>query len=232
MAEGRQQTLDNITILAEMSPEDRATLAKNCAWREVKRREQIIDRDQDSGDVYFVVAGGVRVVNFSMAGREVSYADVPEGGVFGETAAIDGKPRSASIVALKATTVASLSRASFRRMVQEFPDFSFAIMQHLVALLRGSTDRILDLSTLGAYNRVYAELLRLARDTLDDEYQARVQPVPVHSALASRCGTTRETVARSISDLIKKGVAEKDGNALVFPDLMVLEELVEGDDEV
>ena len=54
---------------------------------------------------------------------------------------------------------------------------------------------------------------------------------PVHSNLAAACGTTRETVARAISDLIKKGVAEKQGSGLNIKDLWGLKDIVEGGDE-
>lgn len=231
MAKTEAETLDNIALLADIPSEDRRDLEKRCAWRHYGAKEQIIDRDSDSGDVYFVVAGEVRIVNYSYSGREVSYDDVGAGGFFGELAAIDGKPRSATVVTLKKTIVASLSPEALREAILDFPMLALAIMQRLVAVIRGSTDRIMDLSTLGAYSRVYAELLRLARQNVDDEYGATIAKLPTHSALASRCGTTRETVARSISDLTKREVCAKRGQGLYFSDLEALEEIVEGGDE-
>ena len=112
------------------------------------------------------------------------------------------------------------------------PKFGWAIMERLVALMRGSNDRIMDLSTLSAYNRVYSQLLRLARPVMDEEeFSATIEKLPTHSNLASRAGTTRETVARAISDLVRRGVAEKRPHGLHFPDLMELEEIVESEGE-
>lgn len=228
MSESGAETLENIGLLEGFSPEERRDLEKRCAWRHYGANEQIIDRDSDSGDVYFVVAGDVRIVNYSYSGREVSYDDIPAGGFFGELAAIDGKPRSATVVTLKKTIVASLSPEALREAILDHPRLALAIMKRLVAVIRGSTDRIMDLSTLGAYSRVYAELLRLARQDVDEEYGATIAKLPTHSALASRCGTTRETVARAISDLTKREVCEKRGQGLYFPDLEALEDIVEG----
>ena len=67
--------------------------------------------------------------------------------------------------------------------------------------------------------------------TADEADSAVIEPLPVHSDLAARCGTTRETVARAISDLIKKGVAEKQGNGLRIADLWALKDIVEGGGE-
>lgn len=74
-------------------------------------------------------------------------------------------------------------------------------MRELARLLRQSTDRIMDLSTLGANNRVHAELLRLARSDAGDGRRATISPIPSHSEIASRVSTTRETVARALGDL-------------------------------
>ena len=75
----------------------------------VAAHEQIIDSDSDSRDVLFVAGGKVRIVNYSASGREVSLDDVGAGGFFGELAAIDGASRSATVVALEDTIVASLA---------------------------------------------------------------------------------------------------------------------------
>jgi CRP-like cAMP-binding protein len=226
------RSLDRIPVLGALPDAVRRELEKRCAWKEYKPDEQIIDRESESRDVYFVVGGIVRIVNYSYSGREVSYDDIRAGGMFGEISAIDGKPRSASVVALRRTLVAALSPEIFKKMMREHPDFAVAVIERLAAIIRISNDRIMDLSTLGAYTRVYAEILRLARTLAkEDADSAAIDPLPVHSDLAARCGTTRETVARAISDLIKKGIAEKQGSGINIKDLWGLKDIVEGGDE-
>jgi CRP-like cAMP-binding protein len=226
------RTLDRIPILNALPEPVRRDLEKRCNWREYKTQEQIIGRDSDSRDVYFIVSGAVRVLNFSYSGREVSYDDSGRGGMFGELAAIDGKPRSATVVALRKTLVASLAPDAFKKLIQENPGFALAVIERLTAVIRGATDRIMDLSTLGAYSRVYAEILRLARKAAKgDAENALIEVLPTHSDLGARCGTTRETVARAVSELMKKGVAEKRENGLFVPDLYALQDIVEGGEE-
>jgi CRP-like cAMP-binding protein len=227
-----QRTLDKVPILAGLPEAARRDLEKRCTWREFKAREQIIDKDSDSRDVFFIVHGAVRVLNFSYSGREVSYDDIRAGGMFGELAGIDGKPRSATVIALRRTLVASFSPELFRSVMKAHPDFAISVIERLAAIIRSANDRIMDLSTLGAFSRVYAELLRLARraNKVDGD-GARLDPIPVHSDLAARCGTTRETVARAFGELAKKGVAQKVGNALVISSMDALEDIVEGGEE-
>ena len=227
-----QRSLDRIPVLSALPETVRREIEKRCAWKEYKTDEQIIDRESESRDVFFVVGGVVRIVNYSYSGREVSYDEIRAGGMFGELSAIDGKARSASVVALKRTLVAALAPEMFKKLMREHPLLAAAVIERLAVIIRASNERIMDLSTLGAYTRVYAELLRRARALAkDDAESALIDPLPVHSDLAAGCGTTRETVARAVSDLIKKGVAEKQGAGLNIKDLWGLKDIVEGGGE-
>ena len=101
------------------------------------------------------------------------------------------------------------------------------VLRELAQFVRVSTDRIMELSTLGAHNRVHSEILREARATADgDGNSARISPIPVHADIASRVSTTRETVARVLSDLAKQGLVKREKNALVVTDLKQLEQIV------
>ena len=101
------------------------------------------------------------------------------------------------------------------------------VMRTLAHVVRTSTERIMDLSTLGANNRVHAELLRHAQANMNDENQALLSPIPVHGDLASRVSTTRETVARVMNDLARQGIVERTKDALVVRDVRRLRDMVE-----
>ena len=169
----------------------------------------------------------MRVVNYSLSGREISFDDIDEGGYFGELAALDGAPRSANIVALVPTTVAIMSPTMFHELLMNYPVVALQLVQRLVSVIRTSNSRIMDLSTIGANNRVHAELLRLARPGMRTDNTARIEPMPIHGDIASRVSTARETVARVLGDLAREGVVERSGNTLVIQDMARLEELVE-----
>ncbi len=227
MSEEGQRTLKGIAILAGLPAAAIDKIETGCRWHEFAANQQIIDRASDSRDVYFVVRGRVRVVNFSYSGREVSYDEIEAGSLFGELAALDGAPRSANVVALSDTTVAVVPPAAFLDILKEQPDFAFAIMRRLVGIIRGSTDRIMGLSTLAAPERVRAELLRMARLHAQEEDTATIRPFPVHGEIASRAGTSRETVARTLGELTRNGIIERREDGLLIPNLERLEDLVE-----
>jgi|JI10StandDraft_1071094.scaffolds.fasta_scaffold541375_2 CRP/FNR family cyclic AMP-dependent transcriptional regulator len=221
------QSLDGIDLLVSLSADDRAAVARRCHWRRFPAHEQIIDRDSDSRDVLFVTSGRARIVNYSANGREVSFDDVPAGGFFGELAAIDGAARSATVVALEDTIIASLVPSAFLALMKEHPEVALAIMRRLAGIIRHSNGRIMDLSTIGAQSRVCGELLRLARAEEPDEGDWRICPIPRHSDVASRASTTRETVARVLGDLVRHGVVKREADGLHIAEPERLAALVE-----
>ena len=220
-------TLDGIQLLQDLSPDARSALSARCAWRTYRQAQEIISKENDARDVFFVASGSVRVVNWSYSGREVSFEDLPAGSTFGELAAIDGAPRSASVVALEATEVASIDPDTFMSAVLDNPDTARRLMQRLTTIIRRSTDRIFDLSVLGANIRIYADLLRLAEDNVSDDNSARISPIPIHSDIAARVSTTRETVARVLGDLSRREIVVREKDCLVVTDVDQLAEMIE-----
>ncbi|MBF0129169.1 MAG: Crp/Fnr family transcriptional regulator [Alphaproteobacteria bacterium] len=228
MAAGDVRGLEHVPFFSTLSPSQREDVVKSCRWKRYAPQEQIIDRQSNSRDIYFVVEGQVRIIIYSLGGREVTLADLCAGEYFGELSAIDGEPRSASVVALEATTLAIMSPEQFVRLVSQHPDLALDVMRRLTSIVRHATKRIMELSTLGANNRVHADLLRRARAAQPDENGRPVlSPIPVHSDIASRVSTTRETVARVLNDLARGEIVRRERDALVFLDIERLEDMVE-----
>lgn len=227
MSDHEASSLDGIRILEGLVPDTIQALVKACVWRRYADHEQIIDRQSESTDVFFVIDGHVRVVNYSLSGKEITLEDLGPGSHFGELSALDGQPRSASVMALQSSLIAALPQERFTSLLQENAIISFRVLRALAAIVRNSTDRIMDLSTLAANNRVQADLLRQARSSMVGDNQAEISPIPVHGDIASRVSTTRETVARVLSDLARQNIVERRKNVLLIKDLTQLREMVE-----
>ena len=211
-----------------LTPLDRAAIARiegQCTWKVAHAGEPILSRDSDSRDVFFVVKGRCRIVNFSPSGREVAYAIAGAGEFFGEMAAIDGLPRSATVVALEDCVLGCLSLPSFREMVELYPKVGFVLMEKLVRIVRTSDDRIMDLATLSAYQRVYSELLKLIKPDPVRHGSWLIYPLPTQAQIAAQASTTRETVARVLSHLAGDGVAERKSKTLYIRQIDRLRQL-------
>ena len=227
MSNNMLNDFSGMALFADLNEVERKAVAQRCSWRNYSADEQIIDRQSDATDVLFIVEGRVRVVNYSLSGREITFDDLGAGSYFGELAAIDSQPRSAGVMALTNCTIASMQQEQFLSLLEENPSVALRLMRHLTSMVRASTLRIMDLSTLAANNRVQADLLRQARVQVDDKGRAIISPIPIHADIASRVSTTRETVARVLNDLARKGVVIREKDALVISDLDSFQEMVE-----
>lgn len=213
-------------FMSRLSDADVAALAKRWHKHDYAHDELIIAHGDTDRDVYFLLEGRARVTLFSEDGKEITYRDIEADEIFGELAGIDGKARSASVVAIAASRVARLPEAAFRDMVSNHPGFAWALLEHLSAQLRRMTERVYEFSTLVVRKRLIAELLHLAEDVGSVDGQVAISPAPTHSELASKISTHREAVSRAMSELAKKGLVEKCGGKLVLHDLRTLKGLV------
>ncbi|NQU59286.1 MAG: Crp/Fnr family transcriptional regulator [Rhodospirillales bacterium] len=227
VVEANEQTLRGIELFAALNKQELAVIEQNCRWRIFASHQQIIDRESPARDVFFVVRGKVRIVNYSFSGRGITLDELHEGSYFGELSAIDSQPRSARVVSLSESLIASMPQKFFLETLETHPKLALLVMAHLSQLLRGANQRIMDLSTLGANNRVHADLVRQVGELGIETGSAILDPVPVHNDIASRVSTTRETVARVMNDLARRGIVEKKGNALHIKDVKRLRDMVE-----
>ncbi|MCW5698637.1 MAG: Crp/Fnr family transcriptional regulator [Rhodospirillales bacterium] len=209
---------------------DRDTLGdleRRCHYRRFAPQEQILDHGECTTDVFFLIGGRIRIVNFSVSGREIAFDELAPGSVFGELSAIDGGPRSAGVVAITDTHLAIMPGPLFVDTILKYPSAALAVMQRLTAIIRTADERIMDLSTMAAQSRVQAELLRQAKRHMVDVTTSRIQPIPLHGDIASRISTTRESVARVMNDLARKGIVKRTKDALIVHDVERLEKMVE-----
>ena len=162
MRDATGHSLRGIRLLESLSEAELGALEQRCRWRRAGAGQQIIDRSSDDRDVFFVVQGSVRAVDFSPSGREVVYAVIGAGGHFGELSAIDGLGRSASVIAIEPCLLAALTPIQFESLVVGQPQVALELLRGLVAIIRSTDERLSELSTLSAMARVCRELLRLA----------------------------------------------------------------------
>lgn len=220
-------SLSAVEAFAALPVAAREQIAKLCHGRQYGRDEYIIRQRDNGHGVYFVLCGRVKVTFFGAQGRQVSFRDMGPGEMLGELSVLDGERRSAEVIALEPTVVASLSDACFISILDEYPSVSNYVLRRLAKLVRLLTDRVVELSTLGVINRIHAELLRLARATDAGANCVTIERMPTHVEFAARVSTHREAVSYEFSALQKSGVIKKEkGRRLTILDVQRLQKMV------
>lgn len=221
------RSLRGIKLFDSLPDADLKALEAQCRFRSYTKGETLLDKGSLTREVFFVLKGAAAAVTFSPAGREVTLGIIRAGDQFGELAAIDQEPRSATVTAMEATDVAIMPAEVFRDLLMTRAAVAFGVLQRLAAIIRNTGIRIMELATLQAAQRVYSELLRMAKPDVAVPGLWVVRPLPPMHEIASLTGTTRETVNRSISQLYPTGILKRKGRNLFLMERDKLVDIVQ-----
>ena len=166
----------------------------------------------DAGNgCYRVEEGLVKVTMMSRAGVERILAILGPGAIVGELAIIDGRPRSASVVAVRETKLKFLSRAAFDEFAKEHPEVYKNLVKVLATRLRLTDETVAAGSFLSLKGRVARTLLELA-----EEFGRNVgsDRVVIHqkigqSDLAAMTGIARENLSRILQEWTRKALIKR-----------------------
>lgn len=188
--------------------------------------QMILDYGVRSTEVYVILEGHVQAELYSPNGREVILGTLGPGAIFGEVAAIDEAPRSATVVATSDCRLARIEGAAFREAVLGDPAAAEWLARQLMGRIRGLTERIFEMNTLAVRDRLHCELLRLCLSAGIHDNRAVIEDAPTHGQLAARIGTHREGVTRELQHLVREGIVQQDRRRLTVNDVRALAEIV------
>jgi CRP/FNR family cyclic AMP-dependent transcriptional regulator len=180
----------------------------------VRSSQIIITEGSEADDVYLVRTGKVRISLFSFQGREMILRETRPGELFGELAAIDRRPRSASATATEDSLLAHLRGDQFIDFLANVPKAGLWMAQRLAARVRDLTDKASDLVAIPVAGRIQGELLRLAQESGSAGFQTLIKPMPTHADIAARIGTHREAVTRELNLLAKENIIQQSGRTV------------------
>ncbi len=191
-------------------------------WRRFEPDEVLVDFDEMSTDIYFLLSGEVRILIRTQSGKEVILGEMRGGQLFGELAALDGVKRSANVSALTRGEVCIMPAGVFRELVFSSQPVADRLLRLLAARVRELNSRLMEQAVLDLRHRLYSELLRLSVPRAGDDKERVITPPPYHHVLAARIGCRREQITREFTAMTQEGLAERTRGALVIkrPDVL------------
>ncbi len=209
------QDLSEIPLFSSLTPDQSNRYARSCTWREYGENELVIDIEDETTDVRFIVQGSVRIIVRIALGKEVILNEMGKNSFFGEISAIDQSPRSANVTTLTRSRICTMPASIFREILRECPDVTMEILKLLANRVRELNTRLAEHSFLQAKHRLYSELLRLSKPRASNPQQRIVSPPPTQRELAERIGTRREVVSRELNALQRQGHIEKSKGGII-----------------
>lgn len=206
--------LGKMQLLQDLEYSVVESIALGCTLKKVERNEFLLHKGSSGEYLFFLVSGRLQVVDVMEDGREIGLNFLDAGSYFGELSVIDELPRSASVRATEASTVALLPRRLAQELIYGNPLIAERIMKRMAASLRMATEYRTLLAIPGAVQRVFALLLQLAKVSAGGV--AVIDNLPKQKEIAIMVNTSRETVSRAIQELIQAGIVERDVRRLII----------------
>ena len=226
LMDGNVLALRRVDVLSALSDEALERVSRSCHVQRFAPKKEVLSADEKSTDVYFILTGTLRVSLYAANGRAVVLRTLAAGDMFGELAALDGSPRSATIEAIESCELASMHARDFMTLLRGEPDFSMALIKRLASQVRGLSDRIFEFSTLPVPSRIHAELFRLAMQAKKTGGEVLIFPAPTLKDLAACVSTHREAVSRELNRLKRMGILKRERKGLRILDMNRLQSLV------
>lgn len=168
--------------------------------------------------VGYILSGRAKAVTYSEDGTATWVGYFESGDFFGHMSLLADTTLSFEISAESDVRAVILSTHVMRDVITQEKELGLQLANDLARRLDMMTRRLIEAFTLSAKGRVCAELARLSNVIGIMPEHRIIRPSPVFVDVALRVNSTRETVSRTVSDLQKKGIIERQAGALVILD--------------
>ncbi|HEX5115193.1 MAG TPA: Crp/Fnr family transcriptional regulator [Pseudonocardiaceae bacterium] len=160
-----------------------------------------------SHHVLVLLTGHVRVTRVAMDGRQIVAGVRGPGDVLGELAAVDARPRSATVTALVDVGTLTVSGQRFAALCQTRPRIAWVLLGVVADRLRESGRQFAEFGGGHTAQRVAALLLELAvREGKPAGDAVEITLWSGQRELAAAAATSRESVARALRMLREQGL--------------------------
>lgn len=209
--------IGTVPLFAELSEEDRNTLAGLLSETNLKRGESLF-HEGDSGDrLYIIVDGKIKLGHLAADGRENLIAILGPREILGELSLFDLGSRSTTATAVAPTKLVSLSHKDMMGFIETHPQLAKQMLRSLAQRLRKTNDQMADLVFADVPGRVAKELLNLAKQfgerTQEGIYVAHEL---TQEEIAHLVGASRETVNKSLAEFLSRGWIRLEGRAVLL----------------
>lgn len=160
-----------------------------------------ITEGDSSDSVFVILSGRVKIFLSDTEGHEM-ILDTPGPGEYVGEMALDGNPRSASVMTMESTTFSVVSRDPIREAIRKDPDFALEMISKIIDRARLATNSVKDLALLDVYGRVARLLLNMA---VEKDGKLEIPEKLTQQEIAERVGASRDMVSRIFRDLTAGG---------------------------
>ncbi len=213
-------------LLRHLRREELRGLAATATLANHPRNAVIFKKDDPGDSMMAVIRGRVKICTYSADGKELVLNLIDRGGLFGEIALLDGRPRTADAVALEETDLLVLSRNRFLPFLTANPEVTIRLFSVLCQRLRRTSEHLEDALFLEAPSRLARGLLRLAEAFGKPAANGlRIDIRLSQQQIGSLIGISRESINKHLGEWGQSGHISVQSGIITIHDRDALEEI-------
>ncbi len=201
------QLLAGSELFCSLSEAELAQLASHASIRSVPARSTVFEKGACGNEMFAIYHGKVKISTLSTEGKEVIFALLESGDFFGETAILDGQPRSATCTTIEDCQMVVIERQRFLTYLSTTPGLAIHLLALLCQRLRATDEQLEDINFYSLTVRLARKLLTLAREYGQELEGRTVIAINLSQLeLGSMVWSSRESVNKQLAQWVKSGM--------------------------
>jgi CRP/FNR family cyclic AMP-dependent transcriptional regulator len=194
-------------LLRGLNPDEARDFLRATTVKSVPARGVVFLRDDEGDGAYGILSGSVSVTVESTDGGDLILRLLEQGELFGELAILDGRGRTASVVARSPCTLLFIPRAAFLRLLAGRPQVAAQVIPMLAGYLRRNTRLVTEGAFLDVATRLARQLVQLSGELHHGQSGCSTIHISQYE-LACMLGVSREIVNRHLTEWRRRGLVE------------------------
>jgi len=224
----KRQLLQNHYLFSKLSPKQIDRLAACIVGKSIQRGTSICAKGDPGSSLYVICQGTVKISVPSADGHDAVFNVIGKGDVFGEIALLDGRPRTADVVAITDCELCVIERRDFLPLVKEEPEIALKMIEIFFVNVTPNTEKAENLMFLHLPGRLARALLRLSEG---DERSCERKVAVTQKDLGNIIGMSRESTNRQLRIWEEQEWVRLERGGIVILSAKALERVAESDTE-
>lgn len=141
--------LREMSFFSDLTDTELATVAAITKQQDFKVGETIFKESQDGAAIYVIKKGEVKACKTAPDGELFTLTIMKDGDIFGEMSFLDGRPRSATVVAISDLETYVIEKNDFESIVDANPRIIYKLLKNIVftihSIVRGMNSRYIEM---------------------------------------------------------------------------------------
>jgi len=191
--------------------------------RNYKAKDIIYEEDQNPRSLFFIITGQVKIYQTNEYGKQLITQILNEGEFFGYYPLLTDSPYINSASCIQDSTLRLIPKADFSILLFNNRDFAVQFIKMIANKAEETELQLIDLAYSSVRRKVANALLKF---TPESHNSKTIKISITRDDLASKAGTAKETLIRTLSDFQREGLIEIQNRSIIIHDCDELKSLI------